>query len=431
MGAASSSVSQIVNNSTLQKSVMDVMINQQNNSSNSISLVQTNSLYLGAGGVSECPIVQSNDINADMKLITSIDSQTVVDMKAKMMADITSTAGQTNKIIREMGSSLGSIAQDNFHQALTTRAEQIVEKHVTVKKVNSIMNGVMLVQNNAMYINGRITKDACPNGQGVGASQGNNIVLTLVAQSVITDVVKAATSDEVVTRLVAQADQSTTLEATGFASIIKALTGPMIAALIVGIIAFAVVGKQGVKSLADPKFAIAVGGLIALYLGVAYFAKLFPFLPKKPSAPSTVATPWVCDTYAVGPSAGLNTGGCVRWTSPAPTPQGMKTFDTKAECDKNATYYCPVYWGCAKDASEKFTGACVQHNNASDGPYLDQTQCDNAVANKTACRYYYGCGYGDDKGNCVSYDNISDGPWKSVAECQAAGCSTAPAPAPA
>jgi len=428
MGANQSQIDQLVDNETLQKNVTNVMINTSNTNTNSVSVNQSNQITFGDGvDFSKCDFLLQNTANVNVTYLSKIDSQTVVDMKSALKSDIENTVKQTVKIIRELGGSIATDNDDNISQTIKNRITQIIEKNVSVKKVNTIMNGTFTIQNNALVL-GKNSK--CVDSK---FTLSNDLVMKMVATNVISDIVKIANDDDSMIRIKNDVTQDATIKADGFAGLLRALTGPLIAIVIAGIAAFTVLGKQGLQSVTDPKFMLIFGGVFVAYIVVAYFVKIFPFKKKRAGAPSDLPQPWVCQQHTSGPSKGYNTGQCSKWIGSAPPPTGVRTFDTQSECNAQSSTACPMYWGCEKDPSKDelswFTGKCTQYDNALDGPYPDRSRCDDDIISKKACRYYWGCGDGIDKpltGSCYQYQNLADGPQISMQSCQSTGgCITA------
>jgi len=405
------------------------MVNTRNTSQDNVSMIQANSISVGAGSrVEGCTVDMNNTAMVNVTFMSKIDSQTVMDLKGAMTGELKNKASQTVKIIREMMANVGTSNSDSISNTIVNRVQQIVEKNVTVKKVNEILRGVLTHQQNTITIHPGVVW-TCPASDPV-LRLSNNIQLTILSTSIISDIVNIAVKDDTIMRITNDATQDVTIKAEGLAGLIRALTGPMIAVVIAGIIAFAVLGKQAFKSVADPKFMMIFGGVMLGYVGVAYFTKLWPFQKKDPNAkvPSKTKQPWLCATFPDGSLKGQNTGGCVQWMGSGDPPSGQMTWGSKGDCDNDSQNQrnpgCPMFWGCGRDISTNFTGRCAQTNNALDGPYHFQVECEDHIRSGDACRYYWGCGDGlkddpkGDTGTCYPFDNVSDGPFKTETECK-------------
>lgn len=433
MGNNTSNSSQFVENDALTKKITNVMVDVTNTDKTNVSVMQ-NIILDVTGSIINCDVDVSNKSNASVTIVSKITSNMTVALKTALTADTQSKTGQINKVISEMLGNLGTSNSANTEQSVINRTTQIIEENVTVKKLNQILTGVMIIQGQKITIAGTIV--CAPGGKW---TLSNDSQLNMVATGLITDLTNIGLTDTVISRIVQDAQQSATVKAQGLQGLLGALTGPIVALIIAGIIAFALLGTQTIKSATDPKFLMVMGGVAVLYVIVAYFRKWVPFRVKVPGT-STSKQPWVCEQIplATGSATMVNTGRCTQWTKSTAPPVAMAKFDTEAECNLAAGDNCPQYWGCGKDATGKFTGSCAQYDNPSDGPYATKSQsggCDEAVANGADCREFWGCGDGivNPVTACQQYQNVSDGPQKTQADCKATGgCAAAPpTPAPA
>jgi hypothetical protein len=432
MGNNTSNSSQFTENDTLTKKITNVMVDVTNTDKTDVSVMQNIILHVGKNGsFTNCTVDLSNKSNASVTILSKITSNMTVALKTALTSDTQSKTGQINKVISELGGNWGTSNSASTFQSVINRATQIIEENVTVKKLNQILTGVMIIQGIDLTIDGPIV---CAHGGTWTLS--NDSQLNMVATSLITDLTNIGLTDTVISRIVSDAQQSATVHAQGLQGLLGALTGPIVALIIAGIIAFALLGTQTIKSATDPKFLMVMGGVAVLYVIVAYFRKWVPFRVKVPGA-STSKQPWVCEQIplATGSATMINTGRCTQWAKSTAPPVSMAKFDTEAQCNTAAGDNCPMYWGCGKDATGNFTGSCAQYDNPTDGPYASLSDptygCNAAIVNGTDCRQYWGCGDGivNPVTACQQYQNVSDGPQKTQADCKAqGGCAAAPAP---
>ncbi len=343
---------------TFQSSVTSVMMRSSQKIVNIVSNDQI--LELKVGGDVECFNVSQRQL-LDINYVSNIGSEAISDIKSSLESSVEQNIEQIMDIMREMGASWGSYSDDDMALMIESRITQIINNTVTVDNVNNDLSSTVNLQKMVITIGGSIKGAEC-------SKISQDIQLTISATKTLTNIINSVTSDSIMNRIIHDASQTLKKEETGFAGILKALTGPFIIILI-GII---VAGKQGIQSLTNPKFMLVFAGLIAAWLTFSYFLKIWPFKKKGPR-------------YGCQIISGKFTGVCEE------NPDGK--FSSLNECKINvaAGTACQQYWGCDTNGGLP-TGDCKQFTTVMEGPFYNQAECRAKISAGKSCQQYWGCG---------------------------------------
>jgi hypothetical protein len=338
------------------------MIHTESNVSNVVSLSNNVNIQVGRYGELDCrdgngngglSIIQKNLANA--KIVTQIDNQTAVNLKAELQNDLRSSASQSNALIQGFLANIGQSTNQNLKQSLHTRIESILENNVNVQTINAILNQVRVVNNATLVVDGKLGADFCT------INQENSV--DFQSSAIISNIINTVSSDSIVNRAVAEATQANTVKQAGIEAAIKAIgdavTGPFLiwALLTLGLVAIGGGGViyAGTKAITSPPFLIFALVLVVLALVISYFTKRWPFNKKK--AP----TFWMC-----AQENGMNLGHCLEIDEIKRNllPANVQVFNSEGRCMDNK---CPMYWGCSKGGDGFYTGQSKQCISLQDG----------------------------------------------------------------
>lgn len=328
----------------------------------------------GSGGLQ---ITQSQA--GTIRFVTNVTQAQVNDIVSMVETDLSNKTSQTYRSVSELLSNLGAWTSTDVQTRILNQVKDIVRNEITLENIVNILNSVQLGQNNRMTWNlGRNTE--------IGGKQciiRQDIFIDFFSESLIDMVVRNATEDSSITRMLADARQDTQIEAKGLDSVIRsAFTG--IAGMAVGGIVILIVLSRMQSSVVPsdslteaakkrPGLAIlAVFVVILIVLAIVYMpvAKLFSLWPF-----SGERKLWKCEVVD-----GMHTGKCVLGVF-------EKGFRSREECEQSKT--CDQNWGC-QFAGGVPTGKCAQYASSALGPYRSERDCADAVAQGKTCTLKWG-----------------------------------------
>lgn len=392
--------------SSLQQNVSNVLNQTDTTVNNTVSITQNVKINVLQGGVWNCGegLYIKQDAAANMKYRGSVTNDDTTNIVSSLKSELNNSASQTATIVRGWLSNIGTSSNDSIGMNLISRLDQIISENVTTQNINRILNNTLMAQDNEFVIGGTVSSNVCDISQ--------SIQLTATADTLVNNLLKTAVEDEMIGRLVQQADQTLSKTEKGVDSVVGALAIIMVA-LLIGFIIFVTVFA---KNASNPKFIYAMIVLGLVSIGVYFLlAWIFKWLPFKPSRQY-----WGCQTSPDG----NNTGACVQYSDATQGP-----YPSEKNCLNSQ--YCIQFWGCEKDPQGIPTGNCKQFKNALDGPFASQNECIDKVSARKACIPLYGCltdsnGFNVQPPQCKAWS--MDNPAKpSVTfndklDCESAGC---------
>lgn len=370
MGANYSNLSMDLQNSVLNQKMTDIMTSNANDSSNIIQLA--NNITIENHGDLECngnlTINQTNVAKA--RIINQVTNQVTDQLRSMLNNDIQSSGSQTDKLLQGFLAGIGQVNKKNLETSIRNQITNIVNTTITTENINHMLS-YLQAKNNYSIVNYKTMK-----AQDCTFIQNNAV--DYAATTIINNLSSAIVNDSIINRSVIEASQVQTTEQKGLDDLLKAAILPLLLILLI-------VGAGGGKIL-NPKFILAIGGLIIAYILIAYFAKIWPF--KDPKQTQF----WMCGKNPDG----FNTGYCVS-VPQSQVPQGAETFATQDLCNKAVASgaRCQQYWKCDRGNDGFYTGTSSQCHALSDGnymcPYHNQTQ---AMVDCT--NFIYRCDKGSD-----------------------------------
>lgn len=364
MGGSSSTNVQI---KSFLESVQNIITNIITDNSSTIgNTIRTEQrIKLIVGGNISCPVKLKNSINTNAKFVSSITSQTSAKIQNQVESELKNKVDQMVKIVRGFLSGIGARTDDSITQELVTRAQQIIMNNITNQQLNKTLNEVYTIQGIDVKVDGDIAPDK--NGSLCDQNYTNDAFIQVISENVINTMMDAFVDDKVIQRITNEAKQTVVKEEKGLDSLLSGLVWIIVALIIL----VAIVGKQGLAAITNPKLYIVLGiGLL-----ITYLLKVFPFQKKQSEF-------WGCEKD----KNGISTGKCAQYNDSKLGPFWSKELCETAVKDHNI---CD-YWGCEIDPTTKFyTGKCSRQKTITRGQYNNKEDCEENT--KSDCPQLWGC----------------------------------------
>jgi hypothetical protein len=366
MGSNQSNLSLEVVNKTLNKDVTNIITDNTTNAKNILTL--DNTVTIQNSGTYNCPqggtITQKNA--GTMKVVTKVSNQATDNLKSFLTTSITTKAGISNKLIQGFLSGIGQVNNNNLDMSIRSQIKNIIEKNITTNNLNNILNQLSALNKSTIQNTGYIA--------GVGCDILQENTASLQAENIISSLYNSIISDSTLNQITTDATVSNSVTQKGLDDLISSLTGPLAIIVIGVLIALAVTGKEGIKSVTDWRFIAAAGGVSTVILGGLYAAKAGPF---KPSPPATPQSYWACGTD----SSGINSDPprCVQLTDKQKTDydNSFKPYwNSEADCNDAISKgnACKTYYRCEMDSKNNYyDGNIIKCNDIVESPPKGET----------------------------------------------------------
>lgn len=381
-GSSSSKMVTDLDTSIVQQNVTNILNKQKSRVSNTIQNVQDIKIVIEGEVCGN--IILTQKMVAEMDFVDQVNSQTALSIKSQMQNDITNTTGQTFQKISEMLGNIMGRTNTDITAKIATRVEQIVEKNITMDKLNEILKDIVNTQTATITIK----KDVgCKEGSSSDIIVDQDMLVKIASKSIIDDVVNLATDDQVINSVVNSANQTAIIQEKGLNDIMSTwagiFTGPAAIVLIVaGAIVF-IVAKNATEK-GNFQWLLIIGGLLTLILVymlvIAPKYNMWPF--KEPKQ--------VYYTCQVDPETQEFTGKCEKTETKTPS-----TFDDEDACVNSGC----MKWGCELNETTKIpTGECIRYKNILLGNYDSKEACQKAITDGKDCTGWDCTEKTDDKG---------------------------------
>jgi hypothetical protein len=362
-------------NEVVQATMTNIANNNSFNLNTLVENVQDNTINIGDAKIVGCTFKQTNNLNSDTKIVAKISSKSLSDVSNIIQSEVQTKLKQNLKIVNEFLSGIGTNNSPETIANLTNRVSQIIQTNIENTNIAEIFAQTINKQGNTFnFGKGEII---CTPQNPVAVEQINNIQTRLATDIVFKNVNESIVKDEVINRIINDVTQE--------AEIINKGPSALFLLIILGIIFFLVYTFTYVVTRtanAFFKYFLVIVLLVLIWLALAYYFKRWPFQVKTPEY-------WSC----IKDLNGLVTNECRRVESREQGPFGSESQCKEAISKGNAP--CGQYWGCGKTEGaygKIYTGACIQYNNASDGPYKTKNECDKANTGSGAiCRNNFIC----------------------------------------
>ena len=283
------------------------------------------------------------------------NSTILTKISSKTSADMKSQMDTSlqNSIEQAAKAAMGFLAMGNIDSNNTTRivnrVQQISESVMSTSNLNSILNQVVAKQTAEITLK---------NVKGENCNIGQDVVVDMFTQAVVENMAEAIMSDTMIARIVNSVSQKSDSTIRGLDDALKA--GAMLAlAMAAMFIAMAMMkggmggGGGGSKAKIIIAIIIILIVLVAIYFILAWFYRWWPFKLKD------------------------------------------------------------EHWGCEKGEDGLYTGKCTKYDNANDGPYKLEEDCNKDASKRcingyqfkqdyTACEKVRGIGAYDTSDECAN-----------------------------
>lgn len=230
--------SPVLDLSVLNKSVTNILKTSSNVSTSTIQGTQTARIEVDAGGVMKCTsgsgIIQNQ--TGSMSVVTKVTDESTNQMKNLLLTELDQDMQILQDVTKELGG--GSVAGEEEvinESNLKNELKNIIENNVTTENLNDIINSIVFDQDGTIHIKGYY-EGPC----NIDQTQ----LIELQATTILSNIQKAMTESEVVTKAITKIKQEQKVELKGLAdlvdsvgeavsSMINAAFGPII---IIGIV---------------------------------------------------------------------------------------------------------------------------------------------------------------------------------------------------
>lgn len=389
MGSSSSTqlLSQL--NDSLQSVYNNVLTQTSTNISNFVSSVNILTLESGPVDCDNFGMFQQNKVNLNYK--NDISNEDVINLKTELNSQIENKNSQIMKIVRQFLGGIGTSSEQNNITMIQTRLRQIINNNISVSHESKILNETIGLNELHVIVHGPIKGKYCEWRQ-------DNLI-EIASENLAKNLIQTCVQDSVISRIVNDSQQKFELEEKGPLDFIMII--------VVLLLSFGMIAKEGVKAITDWKLWLLVGILIV----IAYFVKIWPFKKQQTEF-------WGC----AKDNNGSPTGECKSYDNPKQGP-----FFTKALCEKASDKLCVGMWGC-DSVNGYYNKQCRTFSLPTLGPYQTKQQCEQLVKEGKACGQIWSCGT-DTKGFnlspavCVQYKpdspDIPDPTFTTFEDCEA------------
>ena len=232
-GGGSQSIEQTFNMSAVNSSIYNQITKNTQSVAASQTSIQKMTMNIG-GSMIECPYSSAQTLDADMQADVEQIPNTILAMKNEISAEMQAGASAAMEKSTQAGNmQIGD--KQNLQQTINMEIQNIVDTTVTTENINSLVMEQVSIQSDTINIAG----DLDCMGQPFDRTQ--NLTAKLAAKSVQKALTDALIENKVTSGMVASLDAEVKSKAGGFAEMISAATGPMMASAIASVIGIVMV----------------------------------------------------------------------------------------------------------------------------------------------------------------------------------------------
>lgn len=351
-------INKLVNDTTNETVNNILQTVSQTNSQNFNNIInqRASNINITAKGCKHVDL-QKAKIKGDIKVVNSLSSKNVEDLKNDLTQKLTDTIKQKQKVKSELGGGWGLFSTTVQENDTENFVKNIIESSIDLDTINSNLTDINnIISQKLSTVNLNI--DCTTNPTGEVTLQDANIGLQTQVKALSDAISSNILSNSLFSDVTNAIDQSQTVEQQGFASLIAKALLPLLA--IFGIL-FLVFGGS-VKALTNWKLWLVLVVLFSIYMLIAFFAKFWPF--KQRFSPEINKN-------------GLRTQNCI--------PDSKGAYDSKEKCfqdvnNPNSINYFDRFWGynpynedgSQKKESDKDVVFCQQFPE-----YMTDVKCGN------------------------------------------------------
>tara|TARA_X000000368_G_scaffold254082_1_gene200857 strand:+ start:667 stop:1446 length:780 start_codon:yes stop_codon:yes gene_type:complete len=232
-GGGSQTIEQTFNMSAVNKSIYNQITKNTQSVGASQTSIQKMTMNIG-GSMIACPYSSAQTLDADMQADVSQIPNTILAMKNEISAEMQAGASAAMEKSTQAGNMQFGDKQD-LQQTINMEIENIVDTTVTTENVNNLVMEQVSIQSDTINIAG----DLDCMGQPFDRTQ--NLTAKLAAKSIQEALTDALIENKVTSGLTASLDADMKSKAGGFAEMISAATGPMMASAIASVIGIVMV----------------------------------------------------------------------------------------------------------------------------------------------------------------------------------------------
>ena len=232
-GGGSQTIEQTFNLSAVNKSIYNQVTKNTQKVSGSQTNIQKMSLNIG-GSMIDCPYTSSQTLDADMQADVAQIPNTILAMKNEISAEMQAGASAAMEKSTQAGNmQIGD--KQNLQQSVNMEIKNIVDTTITTENLTELIMEQVSIQSDTINIGGDLD---C---MGKPFDRTQNLTASLAAKSVQEALTDALIENKVTSGMVADLDAEVKSKAGGFAEMISAATGPMMASAIASVIGIVMV----------------------------------------------------------------------------------------------------------------------------------------------------------------------------------------------
>ena len=232
-GGGSQTIEQTFNLSAVNKSIYEQITKNTQSVAASQTSIQKMTMNIG-GSMIECPYSSSQKLDADMQADVEQIPSTIVEMKNEISAEMQAGASAAMEKSTQAGNmQIGD--KQNLQQSVNMEIENIVDTTITTENLTELIMEQVSIQSDTINIAGDLD---C---MGEPFDRTQNLTASLAAKSVQEALTDALIENKVTSGMVATIDADMKSKAGGFAEMISAATGPMMASAIASVVGIVMV----------------------------------------------------------------------------------------------------------------------------------------------------------------------------------------------
>ena len=232
-GGGSQTIEQTFNLSAINKSIYNQITKNTQSVAASQTSIQKMTMNIG-GSMIQCPYTSAQTLDADMQADVEQIPNTIVEMKNEISAEMQAGASAAMEKSTQAGNMQFGDKQ-NLQQTVNMEIQNIVDTTIETTNVNNLVMEQVSIQSDTINIAGDLD---C---MGAPFDRTQNLTAKLAAKSVQKALTDALIENKVTGGLTASLDAEVKSEAGGFAEMISAATGPMMASAIASVIGIVMV----------------------------------------------------------------------------------------------------------------------------------------------------------------------------------------------
>ena len=232
-GGGSQSIEQTFNMSAVNKSIYNQVTKNTQKVSGSQTNIQKMTLNVG-GSMIACPYTSSQTLDADMQADVEQIPSTILAMKNEISAEMQAGASAAMEKSTQAGNmQIGD--KQNLQQTVNMEIQNIVDTTITTNNLTELIMEQVSIQSDTINIGGDLD---C---MGAPFDRTQNLTAKLAAKSVMEALTDALIVNKVTSGMAATVDADMKSKAGGFAEMISAATGPMMASAIASVVGIVMV----------------------------------------------------------------------------------------------------------------------------------------------------------------------------------------------